>query len=269
MQIYKAPLDEIRFLLDTFNYNQITELENIVSKNRKDLAAIVMEPIRSDQPHSGFLEGVRAIANDIGAVLVIDEISAGFRTNTGGAHMNLGLTPDIAVFSKALGNGYPIGAIVGKSSVMDTVQKTFISSTYWTERIGPTAALACIKKHREVNAGAYLIAIGEQVQQGWQQCSKLNDLNILVDGIPPLSNFSFEYDNALSIKALFIQLMLEKGFLASNLFYAMLSHQSGHVEQYLKAVGESFAFIREVLDNGSLESRLKGKPSASGFKRLT
>ena len=252
-----------------FHYNQLTELEDIVSKNRQDLAAIIMEPIRSEQPRPEFLEGVRAIADDIGAVLIIDEISAGFRMNTGGAHMNLGMTPDIAVFSKALGNGYPIGAVVGKQSVMDTVQETFISSTYWTERIGPTAALACIKKHREVDAGSYLMTIGEQVQQGWKRCSKINDLNIHVGGIPPLSNFSFEYDNALSIKALFIQLMLEKGFLASNLFYAMFAHQSEHVEQYLKAVGESFAFIREVLDSGSLESHLKGKPSGSGFKRLT
>jgi len=267
-----SPLGVPKGLLGTaipFHYNQLTELEDIVSKNRHDLAAIVMEPIRSEQPHLGFLEGVRAIADETGAVLVIDEISAGFRTNTGGAHMNLGLNPDIAVFSKALGNGYPIGAIVGKSSVMDIVQKTFISSTNWTEKIGPTAALACIKKHRVVNAGAHLIEIGEQVQQGWKRCSKKNNLNIHVGGIPPLSNFSFEYDNALSIKALFIQLMLEKGFLASNLFYAMFAHKSEHVEQYLKAVGESFAFIRKGLDRGSLEKHLKGKPSGSGFKRLT
>ena len=252
-----------------FHYNQLTELEDIVSKNRQDLAAIIMEPIRSEQPRPEFLEGVRAIADDIGAVLIIDEISAGFRMNTGGAHMNLGMTPDIAVFSKALGNGYPIGAVVGKQSVMDTVQETFISSTFWTERIGPTAALACIKKHREVDAGSYLMTIGEQVQQGWKQCGEQNDLNIHVGGIPPLSHFIFEYDNALSIKALFIQLMLEKGFLASNLFYAMVAHQSEHIEQYLQAVAESFAFIREALDNGNLDTHMKGKPSVSGFKRLT
>ncbi|HIA13046.1 MAG TPA: aminotransferase class III-fold pyridoxal phosphate-dependent enzyme, partial [Flavobacteriales bacterium] len=202
-----------------FHYNQLTELEDIVSTNRQDLAAIIMEPIRSEQPRPEFLEGVRAIADDIGAVLIIDEISAGFRMNTGGAHMNLGMTPDIAVFSKALGNGYPIGAVVGKQSVMDTVQETFISSTYWTERIGPTAALACIKKHREVDAGSYLMTIGEQVQQGWKQCGEQNDLSIHVGGIPPLSHFVFEDEDALTIKALFVQLMLEKGFLASNIFY--------------------------------------------------
>ena len=252
-----------------FHYNQLTELEDIVSKNRQDLAAIIMEPIRSEQPRPEFLEGVRAIADDIGAVLIIDEISAGFRMNTGGAHMNLGMTPDIAVFSKALGNGYPIGAVVGKQSVMDTVQETFISSTYWTERIGPTAALACIKKHREVDAGSYLMTIGEQVQQGWKQCGEQNDLSIHVGGIPPLSNFVFEDEDALTIKALFVQLMLEKGFLASNVFYAMVAHQSEHVEQYLKAVDKSFSFIREVLDSGTLKMHLKGKPSGSGFKRLT
>jgi len=252
-----------------FHYNQLTELEDIVSKNRQDLAAIIMEPIRSEQPLPEFLEGVRAIADDIGAVLIIDEISAGFRMNTGGAHMNLGMTPDIAVFSKALGNGYPIGAVVGKQSVMDTVQETFISSTYWTERIGPTAALACIKKHREVDAGSYLMTIGEQVQQGWKQCGEQNDLSIHVGGIPPLSHFVFEDEDALTIKALFVQLMLEQGFLASNLFYAMVAHQSEHVKQYLKAVDKSYSFIRESLDSGTLKTHLKGKPSSRGFKRLT
>ncbi len=252
-----------------FHYNQLQELEAVVSKNRQDIAAIVMEPIRSEKPHPAFLEGVRSIADDIGAVLVIDEISAGFRTNTGGAHLNLGLEPDIAVFSKALGNGYPIGAIIGNSSVMDTVQKTFISSTCWTERIGPVAALACIKKHKEVNAGACLTAIGQQVQDGWRRCGEQNELKIQVSGIPPLSHFTFEYENALSVKALFIQLMLEKGFLASNLFYAMVAHQSEHVVKYIQAVDESFSFIREVLENGTLETHLKGKPSGSGFKRLT
>jgi glutamate-1-semialdehyde 2,1-aminomutase len=252
-----------------FQYNHLEELEAIVAQNRQDLAAIVMEPIRDEQPKLGFLDGVRTLADEIGAVLVIDEISAAFRMNTGGAHLNLGISPDIAVFSKAMGNGYPIGAIIGKAKVMDIVQDTFISSTFWTERIGPSAALACIKKHREVNAGAYLMTIGEQVQQGWKQCGEQNDLSIHVGGIPPLSHFVFEYEDALTIKALFVQLMLEKGFLASNLFYAMVAHQPEHVEHYLTAVDKSFSFIREALDSGTLKTHLKGKPSGSGFKRLT
>jgi glutamate-1-semialdehyde 2,1-aminomutase len=122
-----------------FRYNQLNELKEIVSKHKNDLGVIVMESIRGDEPTEEFIEGVRAIATEIGSVLVVDEISAGFRMNTGGAHLKLGLKTDIAVFSKALGNGYPIAAIIDKGNIMDAAQSTFISSTYWTERIGPTA----------------------------------------------------------------------------------------------------------------------------------
>lgn len=252
-----------------FKYNHCEELQTIVEKNKNEIAAIVMEPIRSIQPIPGFLEGVRAIADQTGAVLIIDEISAGFRMNTGGAHLLLGITPDIAVFSKALGNGYPIAAVIGKGQVMEAAQKTFISSTCWTERIGPTAALATIRKHRDVSAEKHLMAIGRKVQEGWTNISTKNDLNINVGGIPPLSHFSFSYDNALSMKALFVQLMLEKGFLASTLFYAMYAHQMQHVEQYLIAANDSFAEISDAMRTGNIEKRLKGRPATAGFKRLT
>jgi len=251
-----------------FLYNHLEELQTIVTNHKNDLAAIVMEPIRNVEPQPGFLEGVRALADEIGAVLVIDEISSGFRMNSGGAHMVLGLEPDIAVFSKGIGNGYPIGAIIGKGSVMQAAQHTFISSTMWTERIGPTAALATIKKHRDVNAGKHLTAVGRQVQEGWARLAEKNGLNIHIIGIPPLSHFTFENHSVQATKALFVQLMLEKGFLASTLFYAMYVHQSSHVKGYLRAVDEAFAEISEANRTGEIEKRLKGRPASSGFKRL-
>lgn len=252
-----------------FRYNHIEELRAIAENNKKDLAAIVMEPIRNDQPSPGFFEGVRSIADDLGAVLIIDEISAGFRMNTGGAHLVLGVSPDIAVFSKALGNGYPIAAIIGKGKIMEAAQSTFISSTYWTERIGPRAALATIKKHQKVNAGDHLMFIGNLVQNGWRRVASKYALNIHIDGIPPLGHFSFEEKNPLAMKALFVQLMLERGFLASTLFYSMYAHQKHHVEEYLRAVDESFAEISDLNQRGEVEKRLKGLPATEGFKRLT
>ena len=251
-----------------FRYNHIEELQTIVDQNKNSLAAIVMEPIRSIQPEQDFLEQVRAIADETGAVLIIDEISAGFRMNSGGAHLVLGIAPDIAVFSKALGNGYPIAAVIGKSWIMEAAQNTFISSTCWTERVGPAAALATIKKHRKVDAGKHLMNIGEKVQEGWKDIAAKNNLKINVGGIPPLSHFSFLYDDALSIKALFVQRMLERGFLASTLFYSMYAHQMHHVEEYLQAVNEVFAEIFEAQNAGDIEKRLIGKPANAGFKRL-
>ncbi len=252
-----------------FRYNHIEELKNIISKHKSDLAAIIMEPIRSTQPKPGFLEEVRALATETGSVFIVDEISAGFRMNSGGAHLIYDIEPDIAVFSKALGNGYPIAAIIGKGDIMESAQNSFISSTMWTERIGPTAALATINKHRRVNVDEHLMAIGKQVQEGWREHSSENGLDIHVGGIPPLSHFSFEYDNAMAMKAFFVQLMLEKGFLASTLFYAMYAHQTHHVEKYLQAVDATFAQISEAMQAGNLGQQMKGEPSTAGFKRLT
>lgn len=122
-----------------FRYNHLEDLEAIATKVSGKLAAIVMEPIRSELPQPGFIEGVRKIADKCGAVLVMDEISAGLRYCTGGAHLVLhSVQPDIAVFSKALANGYAMAAVIGRKGVMEAAQKTFISSTNWTERVGPT-----------------------------------------------------------------------------------------------------------------------------------
>lgn len=252
-----------------FRYNHIEELEAIVKTHKDELGVIVMEPIRSEQPAPGFLEGVRALADETGAVFIFDEISAGFRMNTGGAHLLLGVMPDIAVFSKAMGNGFPIAAVIGKGPVMDAAQNSFISSTMWTERIGPVAALATIKKHMDVNAGKYLTAIGTEIQNGWKRAAAKHGLSINAGGIPPLSHFSFEYDNASEMKALFIQIMLEKGFLASNIFYAMYAHEEPHVREYLDAAGRAFGEIADANRIGAVGKLLKGEPSGAGFRRLT
>lgn len=250
-----------------FNYNRLDELKAIVAAHKGELAAIVLESIRGDQPTLEFVEGVRALADEAKAVLIIDEISAGFRLNSGGAHLVLGMKPDIAVFSKALGNGYAIAAVIGKAGVMDAAEKTFLSSTNWTERVGPVAALATIRKHRRLDAGKHLVAVGQGVQKAWRDAAAAVGLEIEVGGIPPLSHFSFMKDPSV-LKALFVQLMLSEGFLASTSFYAMLAHTDEHVARYAAAARRSFARIRELSDSGKAAASLRGKPANPGFKRL-
>ncbi len=251
-----------------FRYNQIEELEAIVAKHGNDLAAIVMEPIRNHDPLPGFFDSVRELADISGAVFIIDEVSAGLRMNTGGAHLLYGINPDIAVFSKSLGNGFPIAAIIGKGDVMDSAQKSFISSTMWTERVGPTAALATLKKHREKNVGEHLIKIGKMVQEGWQCCADTAGLKISVGGIYPCSHFGFTHEKPQHLKSLFIQLMLEQGFLASNLCYTMYAHTPEHVNQYLAAAERAFSEIFDAIANNDIEKRMNGAPSSTGFKRI-
>ena len=251
-----------------FHYNDLETLNDIIEKNRSEIGAIVLEPIRNIYPKKGFLEGVRAAANKIGAVLVVDEISSGFRMNSGGAHLKFNLEPDIAVFSKALGNGYPIAAVIGKDSVMDAAQNTFISSTYWTERIGFAAGLATIRKHLAKNVSDHLMKIGALVQKGWREFSDKYDLPLKIEGIFPLSHFSFNVSDADKIKALFVQLMLEEGFLASTSFYCMYAHKEDHVKSYFSSVEKVFGVISRAIEKGRVDILLKGQPCARGFTRL-
>jgi glutamate-1-semialdehyde 2,1-aminomutase len=266
------PLGVPKGLLGTalpFNYNDLESLKKIMTSNKGEIAAIIMEPIRSIEPEPGFLEGVRALADKFGAVLIFDEITSGFRMNNGGAHLLYGVDPDIAVFSKGISNGYPMGIVFGRESVMQSAQSTFISSTYWTERIGPVAAIATIRKFCANNAYKKLISIGKIVQEGWANAGVKNELDIHVSGIYPLSHFSFNHPNGQVMMTVFVQLMLKRNFLASGRFYATYAHQISHVKLYLNSVNEVFEIIKIADQNGTLNDLLKGSVAHSGFKRLT
>ena len=152
---------------------------------------------------------------------------------------------------------------------MQAAQRSFISSTYWTERIGPTAAIATIKKHRKVDAGKHLVWLGEQIQSGWERLTKKHGLFINIGGMKPMSHFAFNHELSQEMKAYFIQLMLEQGFLTSNMFYAMYAHSENHVEKYLKAADRAFAEIAQSLTRGDIKENLKGQPSSTGFHRLS
>lgn len=252
-----------------FRYNIIEDLEKIISKQKGKIAAVVMEPVRNHPPESGFLEKVRSMATEIGAVLIFDEITSGWRLNTGGAHLQYGVTPDIAVYAKAISNGYPMAAILGIEKIMQAAQNTFISSTYWTEKIGPVAALATIKKHMQNNVPDHLISIGEAVQKGWKRAAKRAGLPIMVTGIPPLAHFTFDLENHQAIRTLFTQMMLEKGYLATNAFYATYAHEDSHIDSYLKSTEAAFDHLADAVKKNKVEKLLKGPVAHSGFRRLT
>ena len=251
-----------------FHYNRPDQLEAIVDANRNDLAAIVMEPQRGDPPDAGFLEEVRDIATEIGAVLIFDEITTGFRMTAGGIHLLLGVEPDIAVFAKSMANGYAMAAVIGREKVMQAAQSTFISSTNWTERIGPVAALATIHKYRRENVAEHLIRVGSLVSAGWEKLASEAGIKLHTSGLPSLTHFTLEYENAPILSTLFTQSMLEKGYLAFNQFKPSFAHQTHHVEQYLTSVKDAFTILAESVRHGDAESRLKGPPAQQGFYRL-
>lgn len=252
-----------------FRYNHPEDLQEITRIDGDRMAAVVMEPLRSQEPESGFLEQVREIAHRCGAVLIFDEITAGMRLATGGAHLCYGTEPDIAVFAKAISNGYPMAAVIGRAEVMQAAQRTFISSTYWTERIGPAAALATIRKHREHKVHTHLIEMGKLVQDGWRRAAEQAGLSIHIGGIKPLSHFTFEGELAQEARTFFTQRMLELGFLAGSSFYATYAHRETHIARYLQSVEVVFSEIAEAIEQGQLKQKLRGPVAHSGFHRLT
>jgi glutamate-1-semialdehyde 2,1-aminomutase len=251
-----------------FAYGDLEALRRIVNERGSKLAAIVMEPVRGAGRIPGFLEGAREAASQVGAVLLFDEITSGFRLNTGGAHLVYGVEPDLATYAKALSNGFAMAAVVGRRSVMEAVQRTFISSAYFTERVGPAAALATVSKFRRIEAGKTLARIGTVVQEGWKRAAEQSGLPISVTGIPPLASFAFEDADAAALVTLFIQEMLGRGFLASDRFYPTVRHEDTQVAAYLDAVDSAFGRIAEARAAGDVRRRLAGPVKHTGFARL-
>ena len=252
-----------------FHYNQIDQLQTIIWENPGQVAAIVMEPQRGSEPAEGFLQQVRSLADSIGAVLIFDEITTGFRMTDGGIHMLWNVAPDMAVFAKGIANGYAMSVVLGREDVMQAAQSTFISSTNWTERIGPVAALATIAKFRREKVAQHLMSIGGQVMEGWVRAAGKAGLKLHPSGLPSLCHFAFEEKQELALTTLFIQMMLERGYLAYNQFKPSFSHTQEHVDGYLAAVDEVFGAMGESLRTSTVASLLKGPLMKRGFYRLT
>jgi glutamate-1-semialdehyde 2,1-aminomutase len=266
-----APAGVPRALAGTilpFRYNRIEDLRGIIAKHGKDLAAIVMEPMRSSGPQPGFLEEVRAIADATGAVLVFDEVTSGWRLNCGGIHMTQGVKPDLAAFAKAMSNGYAMAALLGRRSVMEAAQTSFISSTYWTEKIGPVAALASIRKYRREKVHEHQIAAGQHVKDGWLRAANEAGVKISVTGLLPLANFSIDHPQSAALATLFTQEMLARGYLAAPKFNSTLAHTEEIVERYLRDAAVAFQVLAESVRKGDIEARLKGPVRHSDFQRL-
>lgn len=250
-----------------FEYNNIEKLESIVKEN--DIGTIIVEPIRHQEPEKNFLQRIREIADEIGAVLIFDEITAGWRLTVGGSHLIYNVNPDMMVTAKALSNGYPMAAVIGRGDIMDAAQISFISSTYWTERIGPAAAIATIKKMDKLNLPAHLDRIGALIGKKWSELADIHDLKFSI--LPPnaLITFSIDYENALEIKTLFTQEMLKRGYLASTSVYVSYAHTEEIVNKYMKDVDEVFGIIKKAIEKDNIKTLLNGPVAHSGFQRLT
>lgn len=254
--------------VSTFQYNCPDHLDAAIRSANGDLAAIVMEPTRSIDPQERFLEAVREGADRAGAVLIFDEISSGWRLCPGGAHLLFGVDPDLAAFAKGMSNGFAMGAVIGRHSVMEAAQTSFISSTYWTEGVGPAAAVAAIKKMQQIDVPAHLRRLGEQVLQGWQMLGDKHRLPVVISGRPAACVLGFDHPQNAALLTLLTTRMLDRGFLASANCSLTLAHQDHHVQRYLTALDDVFAELADAMQNNNIEQQLNGPVKHTGFQRL-
>jgi glutamate-1-semialdehyde 2,1-aminomutase len=250
-----------------FEYNNFDQLEKIV--NQKNIGIIKMEVERQIKPVNNFLQKVRNLANKKKIVLIFDECTSGFRQTFGGLHKYYGVYPDMAMFGKAIGNGYAITAVIGKREIMEAAQNTFISSTFWTERIGPSAALKTLEIMEKIKSWKILPLIGEKIVKKWKEISLSNGIKITISGIITIPSFNFEGENSLIYKTYFTQEMLKKGFLAGNIIFVSTAHNEKILQKYFNAFEYVFSKINKInKQNKRIEKFLEGPVCHSTFRRL-
>lgn len=250
-----------------FNYNNFAELLALVDQH--DIGVIKMEVVRNHGPEDNFLHKVRQLATEHGIVLIFDECTSGFRETFGGLHKKYGVEPDMAMFGKALGNGYGITATIGKREIMEAAQTTFISSTFWTERVGPTAALKTLEVMERTRSWEQITSTGLAITEQWKALAAQHGLSITTNGLPALTGFSFNSPNALAYKTLITQEMLGKGYLAGTSVYVCTEHTPEVVVRFFENLDPIFALIKQCeAGNQDVLSLLKGPVCHGGFKRL-
>lgn len=250
-----------------FWYNMIDQFKTLVAKHKDNLAGVVLEAARGMTPEADFFKTIEEECHKLNIPLIIDEVTSGFRVYCGGACEYFGIHPDIAVFAKGMANGYPIAAIIGKKQYMEAAQDSFISSTFWTERIGFAAAIATIKKYKVLNVNEHMNKMGKKVQDGWTALAEKYGLKVHVSGIYPLGHVCFEA-SPLELKTLFIQEMIKRGFLASDAYYATLAHTEQDVNDYLETCDEVFAIMAKAVNENKISDLLEGPVCHGGFARL-
>jgi glutamate-1-semialdehyde 2,1-aminomutase len=250
-----------------FEYGNINQLKKLITQN--NIGIIKMEVARNTQPNIRFLKEVRNLATKKNIILIFDECTSGFRQCFGGLHKLININPDMAIFGKALGNGYAITAVIGRESIMDSAKKSFISSTFWSERIGPAAAIKTLDVMEREKSWERITYLGKKLILNWKILAKKNKLKIKISGLPSLAKFDFEGKNAQAYKTFITQEMLKHKILAANAVYLSISHNEKIIKNYAEKLDEIFYKISECeKGNLNISNLLKYPVSQTPFERL-
>lgn len=254
-----------------FVYGDLAGLESLLDAHAGQVAAIMMEPARSQLPPAGYLEGVQSLARKHDAVLIFDEVSCGWRQSIGGIQELTGVTPDMTVVAKAMSNGYPMGAVVGARAVMEPAARMFISSSYWSDNIGLVAALTTIRELKRRDSARNFDAIGEALRRGLNQALATAGLAGDVVGLSSNPVLQIELPPEIDrrkVNTLFVQEMARRRIHTSLSFKATLAHSSADIEQTVEAAAATFAVIRQGMENDALDALLVVDLKKEPFRRL-
>lgn len=268
---HKGVPGAVRALTINFKYNDLQDLEEKLKNNK--VAAVILEPIQSDGPKQGYLEGVKELAHKYGAVLIFDEVVSGFRYALGGASEKFNVVPDMAAFGKGMANGYPISAVAGRKDIMEQIEQgVFVSTTFGGDSISMAAALATIEILEQPGFYEHIEKIGTIQRNGISDLIKKYDLgNVLaVSGMPAHAGVSFEGHGSLSyldIQSVYSQTMIENGILVFAIYNLNKSHTEKEAKIYLEATDKAFALVKQVIEKDSLDGILRGGKVDPVFKR--
>jgi glutamate-1-semialdehyde 2,1-aminomutase len=248
-----------------FEYNNINQLKKIIDK--KNIGVVKMEVQRNVVPKKNFLKEVREICDKKKIVLIFDECTSGFRSCYGGLHLKYKINPDISIFGKALGNGHAINAIIGKKEIMENIKDTFISSTFWTERLGSVAGLETLKLMKKIESWKINSKIGANIKKNWNQIARENSLRINIQGIDSLPNFIFNSNKHNLYKTYISQQMIKKKIMASNVVYTCISHTNKILDNYFDNLNDIFKMIKKCEDEQeNIYNLLKTNEAITGIR---
>ena len=249
-----------------FPYNDFESLEKLDKID--DLGVLIMEVERNFAPAEGYLEEIRYITAKNNIILIFDECTSGFRETFGGLHKKYKVEPDMAMFGKALGNGYAINAVLGKKNLFEAANNTFISSVFWTERIGFVAGLQTLKTMEKESSWENITNIGINIRKKWLSLAQKYELDLAINGLNALSAFKIKSPRWLKYKTYITQEMLKKGFLASNAIYASIAHKKEDIEKYFYHLEPIFTKISDFENGKNVDDYLETEVCQDHFKRL-
>ena len=254
---YDGIPDNLKDTSFPFPYNNFQYLSKLIVK--KNIGIIKMEVMRNMNPQNDYLQKIRNICNEKKIILIFDECTSGYRENMGGIHLKFKINPDIAIFGKALGSGFAINAIIGKEKIMQKAENTFISSTFWGERIGYTAALSSINEFKRLKVFKKINDNGKMIKNIWSNLSKKNNVPIKVMGTNGIPSFEFCNDHAKN-KTFLTQEMLKNKILATNIVYINIFHNKNNIKRYANILDKIFYDISTKNIKKILKSKVCYKP---------